>query len=170
MTICIICQGDEIAEVVQENLRYYYCKTCNRLYERAHTSRYGRDIAIKKQEGVWHTSVGAVIKNDERILLVKRRSYPFGYDFPAGHVEYGEEPIDAVQREVLEETGLRVTETELLYQGEMVGNKCKYGADHHNWFFFECQYIEGRPFLNSENETYGWFSKEEVKKLMLIPS
>jgi len=62
---------------------------------------------------------GAIIEDREgRILLQKRRNG--GWGVPGGFIELGETFMEAVKREVLEETGLRLGETELfgVYSGE----------------------------------------------------
>lgn len=56
--------------------------------------------------------VGAVILDDDGRLLVVRRRHPPSQDLwslPGGRVEPGESLIDAVKREVFEETGLAVS-------------------------------------------------------------
>ena len=53
--------------------------------------------------------VGALIeRSDGRILLLKSRKWAGKYIIPGGHLEVGEQPEDAVRREVREETGLDV--------------------------------------------------------------
>jgi ADP-ribose pyrophosphatase YjhB (NUDIX family) len=55
-------------------------------------------------------TVAAVIREQDRYLLVEER--PDGYPVinqPAGHLEFGESLLDAVQREVREETARRFT-------------------------------------------------------------
>lgn len=52
----------------------------------------------------------AIVEHEQRLLLVLRK-YPPGRDkwcLPAGFVEAGEQPVECAEREVLEETGLRV--------------------------------------------------------------
>lgn len=55
-------------------------------------------------------AVAAIILRDDQILLIKRGAEP-GYgkwSVPGGSVEIGETLEEAVKREVLEETGLRI--------------------------------------------------------------
>jgi mutator protein MutT len=57
-------------------------------------------------------SVRALIKNDEKILLVRRASgspqYIGQFELPGGKLEFGEDPEAAVRREVNEELGIEV--------------------------------------------------------------
>jgi ADP-ribose pyrophosphatase YjhB (NUDIX family) len=55
-------------------------------------------------------AVGAVIVRDGALLLVRRGRAPAKglWSVPGGHVECGESLVDAVRREVREETGLTV--------------------------------------------------------------
>lgn len=63
-----------------------------------------------------HVTVAAIIERNGQYLLVKERasSGDIVFNQPAGHVELKESLIDAVIREVLEETGLDFTPTELI--------------------------------------------------------
>lgn len=56
---------------------------------------------------VWkpHVTVAAIIENKQRFLLVEEEtSSGLAFNQPAGHLEEGESLIEAVKREVLEET------------------------------------------------------------------
>jgi 8-oxo-dGTP pyrophosphatase MutT (NUDIX family) len=58
-------------------------------------------------------TVGAIIVNSEGRVFVQRRSeertlFPGLWDIPGGHVEPDETPLEALAREVYEETGWRV--------------------------------------------------------------
>jgi ADP-ribose pyrophosphatase YjhB (NUDIX family) len=62
--------------------------------------------------------VGAIIERDGRFLLVKEsqagRPDHGKWSHPAGWIDVGEDPREAVAREVREETGFRFTPTHLL--------------------------------------------------------
>ncbi len=55
-------------------------------------------------------AVGAVVVHDGHLLLVERGRPPSmgRWAVPGGRVEFGERIVDAVEREVLEETGVTV--------------------------------------------------------------
>ena len=71
--------------------------------------------------------VGAIAVQDGRLLLVQRGRPPAEglWSVPGGRVEAGESIVDAVLRELDEETGLAGT------CGELVGWVERRGADHH---------------------------------------
>jgi ADP-ribose pyrophosphatase YjhB (NUDIX family) len=59
-------------------------------------------------------TVDVIIEVGDRIVLVRRKHPPPGWAIPGGFIDAGERAQDAAVREALEETGLRVTLTELL--------------------------------------------------------
>jgi 8-oxo-dGTP pyrophosphatase MutT (NUDIX family) len=170
MTIlCIACQSPDIEEVVKENYRYFYCSHCHELHERALNPDYGRDITIPTRKGLCHLVAGGLLRKDDRFLLLKRRIYAFGYSFPAGHVEYQEKPFETLKREIMEETALQIKKGELIFEGEVTNHKCRYGADIHYWYFYDCDYRASPIVLNPESEAYGWYTLQEALKLDLVP-
>jgi 8-oxo-dGTP diphosphatase len=60
-----------------------------------------------------HHVVAVILLRPEEMLLCHRtpgpRWYPDVWDFPGGHVEPGENPLDALRREVAEELGAELT-------------------------------------------------------------
>lgn len=65
-------------------------------------------------EYIWYKNpipaTGAIIVDDNRLLLVKRKYPPAVGDWciPAGFMEYNESPVECCVREVKEETGLNI--------------------------------------------------------------
>jgi len=69
-------------------------------------------------------AVGAVIIDADRLLMVRRGKAPAEglWTIPGGRVEKGEYLSDALEREVMEETGLNVTAGALLGIFEVIGD------------------------------------------------
>ena len=64
-------------------------------------ARIGHDLLLLP-------SVAAVIRNSDGRLLLQEKASGEGWSLPAGAIEPGESPAQAVRREVLEETGLTI--------------------------------------------------------------
>ena len=69
-------------------------------------SKIGNDLIILP-------SVAAVISDAEGRLLLQQKAFG-DWSLPAGAIELGETPEQAIEREVLEETGLRVVGSDVL--------------------------------------------------------
>lgn len=65
-----------------------------------------------------HTHVGvyAIAKAENKILLIKKARGPYTgqWDLPGGKFEFGETPVETLNREVMEETGLTISSSKLL--------------------------------------------------------
>ncbi|MFZ2189453.1 MAG: NUDIX domain-containing protein [Candidatus Magasanikiibacteriota bacterium] len=63
-----------------------------------------------------HIGVYALIIKDDNILLIKKARGPYTgkWDLPGGSLEFGENLLDGLVREVMEETGLLFKESSLL--------------------------------------------------------
>jgi len=56
----------------------------------------------------FRAGVGAILRNETgQVLAFERSGIPGAWQLPQGGLEEGEEPADAVYREIAEETGLR---------------------------------------------------------------
>lgn len=119
-----------------------------------------------------HRSVAAIIKNNkEEILMLDRKNFPFGWACPAGHVEEGETPEEALKREVKEETGLDTENFELVVHEFLDWNECKRGVKGHDFFVYEISEWNGEILQNKlESKDLQWKSVEEIKNLKLEPA
>jgi 8-oxo-dGTP diphosphatase len=97
---------------------------------------------------------GIIFDEQKRVLLVHRRDYDL-WNLPGGTLEVFESPINAVIREVKEETGLEVEVSKLLGI---------YNKENKNdiVFSFLCEVISGKITLNDEADKIEYF---EVGKL-----
>ena len=116
-----------------------------------------------------HTSVGAIIKNEKNeILLIDRVKIPLGWAGPAGHVDKGESPEDALIREVKEETNLNIKKFKLLFHEFIAWNKCSGGTMGHDWFLYKVIGWDGEVKKEDrEAKDIRWVSPEEIKELKL---
>ena len=109
-------------------------------------------------ENLWDGVKGIVRKDDKILVLVK----PNGtLDLPGGRVENGESVKSALQREISEETGLKVEihdpvekwsfykTPDLLIKG----------------ITFECAYLDGKVKLCDEHKRYFWAAIDNIKRL-----
>lgn len=114
-----------------------------------------------------HRSVGAIIRKNGKILMLDRINPPFGWACPAGHVEEGESPEDAIKREVLEEVRIVVKDFKLVAHEFIPWNECKNGVKGHDFFIYEIMDWDGNVKINYESKNIGWFIPEEIKKMKL---
>lgn len=93
---------------------------------------------------------GVVLIRDGKILLMFRHhwSQHNGHEYyilPGGTIEPGENPEEAVVRELKEETGLDITIQSKLFEHEVPPGTSKYGRQH---YFLAS--AEGEPVLGGE--------------------
>jgi len=113
-------------------------------------------------------AVHAYIKRGSNFLVTLRSNMndykPGEWDFPGGTVEFSEEPIDALEREILEETQLEVDIFKPIYICSQTQDK-----RHQFWIIYECEYKKGNIQLNPEEHSkYVWVDKNDAKKLKKI--
>ncbi len=116
-------------------------------------------------------SVAAVISDAEGRLLLQEKSSGEGWSLPAGGIEPGETPQQAIEREVWEETGLRVIHSEIL--GVFGGREFRYtypNGDEVEYVvvLFKCS-TSGEPseFADSETASLKYTASDEMPKLAL---
>lgn len=114
--------------------------------------------------------VGALIYQDDRILLIERGNPPLaGYwSLPGGGVESGERLEDAIIREVFEETGLRVETDSLATVFERImpdaADRCEY---HYVLVDFYCRITGGDLQPGTDSRDARWFEVSSLDSLLL---
>lgn len=108
---------------------------------------------------LWLSAVTAVVLRDDGNLLLARRADTGAWTSVSGIIDPGEEPADAAEREVLEETDVVAVAERLAWvhaTPPMIvtnGDKVQY-LD----LVFRCRYVSGEPHpADGENLEVGWF-------------
>lgn len=121
------------------------------------------------KEGQLRVGCSAVIFNEtrEKVLLTQRADNGH-WCLPGGHMESGESAAEACEREVFEETGLKVRATRLLGVYSNPDQLVIY-KDGNKAFFvvlnFEVQVMEGEVGLSDETTDVGWFTLKDMESM-----
>jgi len=108
------------------------------------------------------------IKKGNKYLITRRslvNDYkPGEWDIPGGTIEFGENPEEALKREFLEETNLKIDIIKPLYVCSQTQE-----LRHQIWIVYECKYKSGKVKLNpEEHDEFVWVTIPEMKKLNKI--
>lgn len=113
-------------------------------------------------------AVSAAILRDGKVLIVRRARKPaLGvYTLPGGGVETGESLVEAVTREVREETALDIEPVGLAGYREAIVRDAQAGVERHFVILcFAARWAAGEPVLNDELDDARWLDPAELAGL-----
>jgi len=113
-------------------------------------------------------AVSAAIFRDGKVLVVRRARKPALnlYTMPGGVVEAGEMLMDAVKREVREETALEIEPVALAGHREAVTRDREGKVERHFVILcFAARWVAGEPVLNEELDDARWLAPAELAGL-----
>lgn len=116
--------------------------------------------------------VGAVVWKEGKVLLIKRGKPPLkgAWSLPGGRQELGETTLQAVTREVREETALEVRVTGLIDVIDSISPDDEGLVEHHYTLIdFRCEWVSGEPKAGSDAADVRWASLEECAALIEWP-
>ena len=115
---------------------------------------------------------GIVLNDNNEILMVKTHNQ--GWVFPGGQVEVGENIIDAVKREIREETGLDVEVGEVFCIASNTGKYPGYNGVKEIptklMLDFICKATGGVPRPSEENSESMYVPKDKVLDMVKAPA
>lgn len=115
---------------------------------------------------------GIVINESNEVLMVK--TYNAGWVFPGGQVEVGENVIDAVKREIMEEAGVDVEVGEVFCISSNTGKYPGYNGVKEIptkiMLDFICRAKGGVPRPSDENSESAYVPKDKVLNLIQTPA
>ncbi len=133
-------------------------------YYRKLREKVGTDLLILP-------SVAAVIRNEESEILFQYPTNREYWSLPAGAIEPGESPAEAVVREVWEETGLTIEPINIIgvFGGKDFRHTYANGDQvEYQVTVYECKIVSGTlEAVGGESEILKYFKEDNVPKLAL---
>ena len=115
-----------------------------------------------RTECVELTVLCLIHKNGKYLLQDRIKDDWKGYTLPGGHIEPGESIVNAVIREMQEETGLTIKHPHLCGVKQFPLEEGRYIV-----FLFETEEFEG-DLRSSEEGTMHWIEEKELSKVNLV--
>ena len=108
----------------------------------------------------YHVPAGAIIFNEQGQLLLCRHTYrrQYAWGLPGGDIKFGEDPAEAVRRELREETGLSVQPIRLL----LIENSKEI---HKVTLTYLCGGVSGKFIPSDEVSAIQYFDLESLPEL-----
>ena len=107
-------------------------------------------------------------------VLMTETSVPSGsiINFPGGGLELGESPIDAIQREFTEETGLSITVERLLFCSQKFQQNPEYPHEQLMHIYFLVAQSSQNPPTNGNNDdvvAVHWYAQNQLPIARILP-
>ena len=122
----------------------------------------------EKKKELKKNAVAVIVDNDNKILLLKRGNkaswMPSKWSLVGGTIDKDENPKQAIEREIKEETNLDINKFTKSFSIQRNPDSIEH--------VFACRY-DGDPTdirLNGENSNYGWYDVDEMKFLDIVPN
>ena len=111
-------------------------------------------------------AVGAVVFHENRVLLVKRKNMPAAgqWAIPGGKVHMGETLAEAAEREIMEETGIRIKAGKPVYVFELID------PIHYVIIDLDAKYLSGSLKPSDDAEDARWVGLNELEGLEITES
>ena len=122
----------------------------------------GGGIMMSRTEMVELTVLCLLHQNGQYLLQDRVKKDWQGFTLPGGHVEPGESIVDAIIREMKEETGLTIINPRLCGVKQFPINEGRYIV-----FLFEATQYEGELCSSDEGRMY-WITTEDLDKVNLV--
>src|ERR1039458_2811630 len=120
-----------------------------------------------------YLAVSAAIVRDGKVLVVRRARNPALslYTLPGGAVETGETLMQAVTREVREETALEIEPVALAGHREAIVRDAQGRVERHFVILcFAARWLSGEPVLNEELDDARWLAPSALSSLSRLPA
>ena len=116
------------------------------------------------------STVGALIFNAKgEALMIRTHKWSNLWGIPGGKIKYGETAQAALRREILEETGLKISDIQFALVQDCIHSKEFYRDAHFVLLNYTCRCAGRNPQvkLNEEGREFRWVKLAEVEKMKL---
>ena len=115
--------------------------------------------------------MAVIVVKDKKVLLGKRKNVPIGkgtWGFPGGHLEENESFENCAEREVAEETGMKVKNLRFLTATNDIFTKEK---KHYITLFLRAEHVSGSPKVLEPDkcEKWRWFEWKKLPSPLFLP-
>jgi 8-oxo-dGTP diphosphatase len=118
----------------------------------------------------FYVSQKAILVNDKGEILAIRRtesapSWPLHWDLPGGVLDYGEDMEKSIVREIIEETGLSVTNLKVI-------SAISSFSDQNDFWATVCYVanpVTDKVKLSFEHDDFRWVAPDEFLQLRISP-
>jgi phosphoglycolate phosphatase-like HAD superfamily hydrolase/ADP-ribose pyrophosphatase YjhB (NUDIX family) len=114
-------------------------------------------------------TVGGLIFNGKNeVLMIRTHKWSNLWGIPGGKIKWGETSEAALRREILEETGLKISGIKFVLAQDCIHSKEFYRDAHFVLLNYTCR-CQGKPkvVLNDEGREFRWVKLAEAKKMKL---
>ncbi|KNF09547.1 ADP-ribose pyrophosphatase [Gottschalkia purinilytica] len=104
-----------------------------------------------------------VFKGNEILILKRASKSKFGkdlWDIPGGKLNFGEEPLEGLLREIYEETSLSISPKSIIDVSSGIDNE---KGIQYVTITYLCDYVSGEVRLNDENKEFAWANIKNMK-------
>jgi phosphoglycolate phosphatase-like HAD superfamily hydrolase/8-oxo-dGTP pyrophosphatase MutT (NUDIX family) len=113
-------------------------------------------------------TVGALIYNKEgKVLMIQTHKWSNRWGIPGGKIKTNEPALDALRREVREETGLELRDIRFALVQDCIEPPEFYKKAHFLLLNYTAEATSTHVVLNDEAETYRWVAPDEADRLDL---
>jgi phosphoglycolate phosphatase len=112
-------------------------------------------------------TVGALVFDSPgQVLLVRTHKWSNLWGIPGGKIKWGESSVDALRREIKEETALEITDIDFVLVQDCIHSKEFYRDAHFVLLNYRCRCV-GEPSvrLNDEAREFRWVSLESALEM-----
>ena len=131
--------------------------------------RSRRDSDSTELNGLPVVTVGALIFNAAgQALMIRTQKWSRLWGIPGGKIKFGERSVEALRREINEETGLEIENIKFVFVQDCIHSKEFYRDAHFVLLNYTCRCVAGpRVQLNDEAQEFRWVSVDDALAMEL---